>query len=141
MSGTVQPYPVPHSGQDVGEAKDALRAAIRAEREKRSPRVRARAGADLAQVVGDLPQVREARCVAAYVSRPTEPDTLPLLEMLAGRGVRVLLPVLGSGLQRDWAWFTTADDLQVRAPGRPPEPGGPTLGAGALVEAEAIVAP
>ena len=141
MSGTAQPYPVPHGGHDVGEAKDELRAAIRAEREKRSPRSRARAGVELAEVVGALPQVLEAGCVAAYVSRPTEPDTLPLLEMLAGRGVHVLLPVLGTGLQRDWAWFTTPEDLQVRAPGRPPEPGGETLGAEALAEAEAIIAP
>ena len=135
-----QPYPI-RQGQELTEAKEDLRVLIRAERERMTPRARQRAAEGLAQVVGDLAQVRAARCVAAYVSRPTEPDTVPLLERLAARGTRVLLPVLGSGLQRNWAWFTSAQDLQVRAPGRPPEPSGPPLGAEALALAEAIIAP
>jgi 5-formyltetrahydrofolate cyclo-ligase len=141
MSTAAQPYPARPGGPDVTEAKDELRRAIRAERDKRSPRVLARAADDFAQVVGDIPEVRRARCVAAYVSRPKEPGTIPLLERLARRGTRVLLPVLGAGLQRDWAWFTEADDFEVRAPGRPPEPAGPTLGPDALFEAEVVIAP
>ncbi|KGM10728.1 5-formyltetrahydrofolate cyclo-ligase [Cellulomonas bogoriensis] len=141
MSAVAQPYPAHHGALDVFDAKDELRRAIRSEREKRSPRTRARAGIDLAEVVAGLEQVTGAGCVAAYVSRATEPDTLPLLELLAERGTEVLLPVLGAGLQRDWAWFTGVEDLQVRAPGRPPEPGGPTLGAEALAQAQAIIAP
>lgn len=141
MSSAGQPW-IEH-GARLGPSgmKDHLRRAIRAEREKLSPRQRARAAAGFAQVVGDLPQVREAAVVAAYVARPSEPGTIPLLERLAQRGTRVLLPVLGTGLQRDWAWFTTAEDLRVRAPGRPPEPSGPTLGAEAVKEAGAVVAP
>ena len=141
MSSPDQPYPSRRAGLDLTEAKEDLRKAIRAERDKLSLKARTRAAEGFAQVVGDLPQVRAARCVAAYVSRPNEPATVPLLERLAGRGTRVLLPVLGTGLQRDWAWFTTAAELQVRAPGRPPEPPGPTLGAEALSLAEAIIAP
>ena len=141
MSSPAQPYPSRRAGLDLADAKDELRKAIRSERDKMSPKVRLRAAEGFAQVVGDLPQVRTARVVAAYVSRPNEPGTVPLLERLAGRGTRVLLPVLGTGLQRDWAWFTTADELEVRAPGRPPEPPGPTLGAEALTLAEAIIAP
>jgi 5-formyltetrahydrofolate cyclo-ligase len=141
MSSTVQPYPQRQSGDEVFEAKDEFRRAIRAERAKRSPRVLHRAANDFAQVVGDMDEVRQARVVAAYVSRPTEPGTLPLLERLAQRGQRVLLPVLGAGLARDWAWFTDAEDLVVRAPGRPPEPGGECLGPDALADAEVVVAP
>lgn len=140
MSSTVQPYPAT-GGLGIVEAKDELRRAIRAERAKRSPRVLSRAADDFAQVVGDMAEVRRARCVAAYVSRPTEPGTVPLLERLARRGTRVLLPVLGTGLSREWAWFTDPDDLVVRAPGRPPEPSGPCLGPEALGEAEVVVAP
>ncbi|MCL3861255.1 5-formyltetrahydrofolate cyclo-ligase [Actinotalea sp. K2] len=141
MSSAVQPYPASLSAMEIVDAKDELRRAIRAEREKRSPRVRSTAAEVLARVVGDLPQVRDAQVVAAYVSRPTEPGTVPLLERLAARGTRVLLPVLGTGLAREWAWYTTSQDLQVRAPGRPPEPPGPTLGPDALSQAEAIIAP
>lgn len=140
MSSVAQPYP-PLTGLGVVEAKEALRTAIRAERAKRSARMLTRAADDIAQVVGDMPEVRAARCVAAYVSRPTEPGTVPLVERLARRGTRVLLPVLGAGLARDWAAFTHVEDLVERAPGRPPEPGGPPLGAEALAEADAIVAP
>lgn len=141
MSSAGQPYPERLVAVDVVAAKEELRRAIRDARARRPARLRQLAGHALARVVDQIPQVRDATCVAAYVSRPAEPDTLPLIERLADRGVRVLLPVLGAGLQRDWAWFTSADDLQVRAPGRPPEPGGETLGAGALAMADAVVAP
>lgn len=141
MSSVAQPYPARLAGLGSADAKEELRKAIRAEREKLTTRARKRAADGYAQVVGDLPQVRSAKCVAAYVSRANEPGTVPLLERLAARGTRILLPVLGTGLQRDWALFTSTDDLQVRAPGRPPEPGGDTLGPEALAEADAIVAP
>lgn len=141
MASVTQPYPPHHEGTEVTEVKDALRQAIRAQRAKMTERARSRAGADFARVVADLPQVAAASCVAAYVARPTEPPTVPLLERLASRGTQVLLPVLGDGLQRDWAWYTSPADLQVRAPGRPPEPAGPTLSPAALTEAEAIIAP
>lgn len=141
MSSVAQPYPPRVAGQDVAEAKDELRRAIREERLKRSPRARARAAEAFAAVLAGMPHVSGASCVAAYVSRPSEPGTVPLIERLAAQGTRVLLPVLGSGLQRDWAWYTSSDELQVRAPGRPPEPAGPTLGPDALAEAEAIIAP
>ena len=106
-----------------------------------SPRTLSRAGDGFARVVADLPQVAAASCVAAYVARPNEPQTVPLLERLASRGTQILLPMLGDGLERDWAWYTSPADLQVRAPGRPPEPAGPALSPAALTEAEAIIVP
>lgn len=141
MSTVAQPYPPRLPGLDTVDAKDELRRAIREERLKRSSRARTRAAEAFADVVCALPQVAQASCVAAYVSRPSEPGTVPLVERLHAQGIRVLLPVLGAGLQRDWAWYTTTGDLQVRAPGRPPEPAGPTLGAEALAQAEAVIAP
>lgn len=141
MTTAGQPYPARVAGLDPTETKDEMRRAIRAVRDKMPQRARTMAAAGFARVVADLPPVRSAQVVAAYVSRPNEPDTLPLMERLAARGVRILLPVLGTGLQRDWAWFTSAEELQVRAPGRPPEPSGPTLGAEALSLAEAVIVP
>ncbi|WP_298462180.1 5-formyltetrahydrofolate cyclo-ligase [uncultured Cellulomonas sp.] len=150
MSTAAQPYPLPagggyppHGGDTelTQDAKEALRAAIRAARLSRSDRRRQEAALAFADVLDTFPGLSDARCVAVYASRPTEPDTGPLLERLAGRGVRVLLPVLGEGLQRDWAPYAGADDLLQRAPGRPPEPSTPALGPLALAEADVVVAP
>ncbi|WP_448059247.1 5-formyltetrahydrofolate cyclo-ligase [Cellulomonas hominis] len=141
MSSAAQPYPHAYEGLETRELKEAFRAAIRDVRSTRSPRRRAEAARALAEVVETVPDLATARCVAVYAARPTEPDTGPLLEALAARGIRLLIPVLGSGLQREWAEYAGADDLRQRAPGRPPEPSTPPLGAQALAEADLIVAP
>jgi 5-formyltetrahydrofolate cyclo-ligase len=150
MSTAAQPYPLPpgaarggvtQDAEQAEHAKEALRKAIRAGRAARSERRRQEAAAAFADVLGAFPPVRTAQCAAVYASRPGEPDTLPLLERLADRGLRILMPVLGTGLQRDWAPYDGAADLRQRAPGRPPEPGTPHLGAGALAEADVIIAP
>lgn len=135
-----QPYPV-MPGMEPADAKEELRRAIRAQRLARPPRLRAEAAVALAEALAEMPEVRDARCVATYAARPAEPGTDVLLEQLAARGTRVLLPVLGAGLARDWAEYQGPDDLRERAPGRPPEPSGPTLGAEAILDADVVVAP
>lgn len=127
------------AGLDLEEAKELLRAAIRERRAHRSEKERADAAAAFAQHA--LEAVGDARCVSVYVSRPTEPGTLPLLEALHDRGVRLLLPVLGPRLERGWAEFRSIEDLQERAPGRPPEPSGPVLPGEAIAQAEVVLAP
>ncbi len=141
MSTVAQPYPHADEGREVAETKDEFRALLRAARTARSPRRRAEAADALVQVLLTLPALEGARTVAAYSARPTEPGTLPVLEALSARGVGVLLPVLGAGLQREWARYAGPDDLLQRAPGRPPEPSGPSLGAEGLAEADLILAP
>jgi 5-formyltetrahydrofolate cyclo-ligase len=141
MSTAAQPYPHASDGSTITEVKDEFRALIRAARQARSPRRRAEAADALVDVVETVPALADARCVAVYSARPTEPDTGPLLDALAARGVEVLLPVLGAGLQRDWARFAGRHDLLQRAPGRPPEPSTPPLGPDALARADVIVAP
>lgn len=126
-------------GLDAEETKELLRAAIRERRARRSDKERADAAQALA--AHGLEAVGAARCVSIYVARPTEPGTLPLIEALHERGVRILLPVLGPRLERTWAEFRSADDLRERAPGRPPEPSGPTLPGEAIAEAEVVLAP
>ncbi len=144
MSGisvpTPQPYPV-QPGMETGDAKEELRRAIRAQRGLRSVRRRTEAAELLADVIESIPEVRDAGCVAAYAARSAEPGMLPLLDRLADRGVRALLPVLGAGLARDWADYTGPDDLLERAPGRSPEPGGPALGTDAVKLADVVLAP
>jgi 5-formyltetrahydrofolate cyclo-ligase len=139
-SGAFQPYPAGHLG-DPADAKDELRRAIRARRAARSPRQRSDAAAAFADVLESIPAVRDAACVALYAARAAEPGTGVLLDRLAARGVRVLLPVLGLGLARDWAAYEAGEVLRERAPGRPPEPGGPTLGAGAVADADVVIVP
>ncbi|MBO0926734.1 5-formyltetrahydrofolate cyclo-ligase [Cellulomonas sp. zg-ZUI199] len=127
--------------RDASEEKDVLRRRVRAHRAQRSTRRRTESAQRLAQVVLTIPEVAAARCVSIYASRPTEPGTGPLIDALAARGVRLLLPVLGTGLQRDWAEYAGPDDLHERAPGRPPEPSGPALGAAALGDADVVLVP
>ena len=139
---STQPYRSdPDDPELVEHAKDALRSTIRAARSARSERRRHEAAERFAEVLAGEPVVRAALCVAMYASRPGEPDTGALLTVLHGRGVRILLPVLGTGLQRDWAAYAGPDDLLQRAPGRPPEPGTEHLGAAALAGADVVVAP
>jgi len=141
MSSVAQPYPRVSEGDEVEDVKERLRRAIRDARSQRSVRRREAAALALADVVTSIPAVASAGCISVYAARPSEPGTGPLLEALAARGVRLLLPVLGSGLRRDWAEYAGPEDLRERAPGRPPEPGTPTLGASALADADVIVAP
>jgi 5-formyltetrahydrofolate cyclo-ligase len=124
---------------DVADAKQALRAHFRHARRGRSPRDCAALAEDLAETA--LEVVGSASCVAAYVSRPLEPGTAPLLSALHRQGVAVLLPTLGPGLSRGWAEYQGAADLSVRAPGRPPEPSGAASGAEALGSADVVVTP
>ncbi|MFD1507118.1 5-formyltetrahydrofolate cyclo-ligase [Georgenia yuyongxinii] len=126
-------------GYEAEDAKQMLRQLVRTARAHRSERARLLAGARFAE--HGLEAVSHARCVAAYVSQGNEPRSYELLEALHQRGVRVLLPVLGPGLARTWGVYTSAADLQVRAPGRPPEPGGEVLPAETISEADAVVAP
>jgi 5-formyltetrahydrofolate cyclo-ligase len=60
---------------------------------------------------------------------------------LLHRGVRVLQPVLGTGMQRQWAFLDPAQAYVEPAPGRPLEPAGPVLEAAALAEADVILVP
>lgn len=123
------------------EEKAHLRASIRKDRLHRSQRRNEELAEILRDRVLEIPAVADARCVSVYASRPHEPGTLPLIEALHARGVRVLIPRLGDGLQRGWSTYHGGDDLIERAPGRPPEPSGEFLPAEALADADVIVVP
>ncbi|MEE6281406.1 5-formyltetrahydrofolate cyclo-ligase [Georgenia sp. MJ170] len=127
------------TGLELDDVKQALRSAVRDYRSSRSARQRHEAADAFAE--HGVEAVGDVRCVAAYVSNTTEPDTGPLLDALHARGITVLLPMLGPGLARDWGEYRGSADLDLRAPGRPPEPSGPPLGKDALGMAEAIIAP
>lgn len=81
------------------------------------------------------------RCASIYASRPHEPGTEALTELMHEQGIKILMPVLGQGLRRDWATYERGQPLEVRAPGRPPEPPGPGLGEDAIAEADLVIVP
>lgn len=126
---------------ETEEAKEHLRAAIRKARLHRSERKRVAAATALTEHVLAMPTVQHASTVSVYASRATEPRTLDLIQSLHERGVAVLIPMLGDGLQRGWGFYQSAEDLTERAPGRPPEPSGPFLAAAALRDADLVIVP
>ena len=124
---------------EIEDAKILLREAIRAHRQKRSPRECQKAAAQIAEQTA--PMLEGVRCAAIYASRKHEPGTEALLELMHERGIRILMPVLGEGLSRDWATYEPGEPLEVRAPGRPPEPPGPGIGEHAVAEADLVIVP
>ncbi|MBK3555565.1 5-formyltetrahydrofolate cyclo-ligase [Streptomyces sp. MBT56] len=99
-----------------------------------------RAAAVLADAALHLPELADARTVAAYVSVGREPGTRALLEALRGRGVRVLLPVLLSDNDLDWAAYGGPAHLLPTGRGLL-EPDGPRLGPDAVLAADAVLLP
>ncbi|MFJ9028998.1 5-formyltetrahydrofolate cyclo-ligase [Streptomyces sp. NPDC102274] len=94
----------------------------------------------LARRALDLPELADARTVAAYVSMGREPGTRALLDALRARGVRVLLPVLLADNDLDWAEYEGADRLVPAGRGLL-EPDGTRLGVDAVLEAEVVLLP
>ncbi len=126
-------------------AKQTLRSAVRRRREAR--RAEERSAADTARHAVLIAALgpRRPRCVAAYLSAGTEPDTLRLVAWLAARDVRVLLPVLSDGAGRRlpepaWAAYGGPDSLRggwggIAEPAARPQPGR------ALADADVVVVP
>jgi 5-formyltetrahydrofolate cyclo-ligase len=87
------------------------------------------------------PAVPDARrTVTGYVPTDLEPGGAVLPEALRRWGDRVLLPVLRSDLDLDWAEYTGPDCLQP-ARWRLCEPSGPRLGPGAAARAAVLFVP
>lgn len=87
-----------------------------------------------------LPELSDARTVAAYVSVGPEPGTRELLAALRVRNVRVLLPVLMADNDLDWAVYEGPGALRRAGRGLD-EPTGPRLGPDAVLAADAVLLP
>ncbi len=123
------------------EAKAELRTALRLRRTVRTPAERARADAGRFAALTDLftPALDRLGMVAAYLSRPEEPDTLELVAWLAAYQVPTLLPVLTAD-GPDWALYSGPDHVRL-GPHQVPEPTGRPLGPTALAAAGVIICP
>ena len=116
--------------------KKRLRTALRAARDARTPEER-RA---FAERLAAWTPPSGTRRVSCYVGVDTEPDTLPLVDALAARGIDVLLPITLRDFSLDWAVYTGEDDLAAAGYGLR-EPTGPRLGVAALAEVDIVLVP
>lgn len=116
--------------------KADLRRRLRRARTDRTERERATVAATLAEHAAVLP----GSTIAAFVGVRSEPPTVPLLEALHARGVRVLLPVLLADMDLDWAVFAGAAEL-AEGRLRMLEPAGPPLGPDAIATADLVLVP
>ncbi|MEU2575490.1 5-formyltetrahydrofolate cyclo-ligase [Streptomyces anulatus] len=121
-------------------AKSSLRRELLAARALLTKEDAARTAAVLAEAALRVPELADARTVAAYVSVGCEPGTRALLEALRGRGVRVLLPVLLADNDLDWAAYEGPEHLLPAGRGLL-EPEGPRLGPAAVLDADAVLLP
>ncbi|MFJ6610161.1 5-formyltetrahydrofolate cyclo-ligase [Streptomyces sp. NPDC091289] len=121
-------------------AKSSLRRELLAARALLTKEDAVRAAAVLAAEALGLPELADARTVAAYVSVGREPGTRALLEALRGRGVRVLLPVLLADNDLDWAVYEGPEHLLPAGRGLL-EPDGPPLGPAAVLDADTVLLP
>ncbi|MEV6552719.1 5-formyltetrahydrofolate cyclo-ligase [Streptomyces sp. NPDC051597] len=125
---------------DDAAEKALLRAELLGARRLLTPQDVERAGEELARRALGLPELAAGGTVAAYVSVGREPGTRALLDALRTRGVRVLLPVLQSDNDLDWAEYEGADRLEPAGRGLL-EPSGARLGPAAVLEAGAVLLP
>jgi 5-formyltetrahydrofolate cyclo-ligase len=88
----------------------------------------------------ELPEVRRAATVAAYVSVSSEPGTGPLLDLLTAEGKRVILPLLQPDFDLDWAVYAGSHHLHSARRGLL-EPDGPPLGPEAIATADVVLVP
>jgi 5-formyltetrahydrofolate cyclo-ligase len=124
----------------LAAAKAALRAELLAARRLLTAEERAAAGRSLRDALLAEPEAQMAGTVAAYLSVGTEPDTRGLVFALWKRGSYVLLPLLRSDGDLDWASYEGPDSI---APGPRGllEPAEPPRGVTAITSADLVIVP
>lgn len=127
------------SNLPLREAKATLRAVVRKNRKARSHAQLEALEHDLMAQALDF--IGDSKVIASYISVNQEPPTLRLSDALIANGRRLLVPKLGPGLSREWAWYQGHEDLSEQAPGRPPAPSGQPLGAEILGEVNLVIIP
>ncbi|MBV8995010.1 MAG: 5-formyltetrahydrofolate cyclo-ligase [Pseudonocardiales bacterium] len=134
-------------GEVDENAKWALRQRLVAARRAVPAAVRKAETAALAEAalattaLAEAPLAGPPGTVCAYWPVGSEPGAPELLDTLARRGWRVLLPVVGAAaVPLDWAEYAGAGSLRA-APLGLLEPAGPRLGAAAIATAALVLVP
>ena len=115
----------PASGSEgLPGAKAALRRRLLAARSQLTDAQRAEAARAVRDAVLGLPETQMAGTAAVYYSVGTEPDTRGLIYALWKRGTYILLPLLLTGGDLDWASYEGPDSLAAGPRGllQPSEP-------------------
>jgi 5-formyltetrahydrofolate cyclo-ligase len=125
---------------ELRSRKITLRRRLLTERAEMSAPERSVAGRSLRDAVLSLPEAQMAGTVAAYISVGTEPETRGLVYALWKRGTYVLLPLLLSDNDLDWASYEGPDSL---APGPRGllQPTEPPRGPAAVTSADLVIVP
>jgi len=124
----------------VQQDKAVLRKQLLAARSALNADERREAGRLIRDSLLDLPELQMAGTVAAYYSVGAEPDSRGLVYALWKRGTYVLLPLLRSDGDLDWASYEGPDSL-VPGPRGLREPGEPPRGTEAVARADLVLAP
>jgi 5-formyltetrahydrofolate cyclo-ligase len=125
-------------GQSTAAEKTAVRGTVLAARRSLTVEVRQLAAVRVQHGLLALVRATRPEVTAGYVPLPSEPGGADLPEVLAAHG-RLLLPVLRTDLDLDWAWFAGPDSLPVGQGLR--EPTGPRLGLSTIGRADLVVVP
>jgi len=123
----------------VQDAKRALRAKLLGRRAQRPPAERLAAAEALRARACALPEVLAASRLACYASAAEEPGTQPLLATLSTRACTVLLPLLQTDFDLDWAAYEPGSLREARF--GIDEPAGPPLGADAVLDVSVVILP
>ena len=129
-----------HDDVALRSRKVALRRQLSARRAQIEDPQRAASGRSLRDAVLSLPETQMAGTVAAYVSVGAEPDTRGLVYALWKRGTYVLLPVLLTDYDLDWASYEGPDSL-VTGPRGLLQPTEPPRGVTAVTSADLVIVP
>jgi 5-formyltetrahydrofolate cyclo-ligase len=121
-------------------SKAQVRAELLARRRAMDDHERAGAAEAIALHALAVPVIARATRVACYLSMPAEPGTGPLIAGLLARGTEVVVPISRDDHTLDWVAYDPAAPVVTSSLGIP-EPGGPRLGAGALLECAVVIVP
>jgi 5-formyltetrahydrofolate cyclo-ligase len=124
----------------LAERKAMLRKDLVAARVSMSVSDRQAAGRALRDTLLGLPETGMAGTIAAYLSVSTEPETAALVFALWKRGSYVLLPVMLTDNDLDWASYEGPDSLRPGPHGLL-EPAEPRRGTEAIRSADLIIVP
>jgi 5-formyltetrahydrofolate cyclo-ligase len=125
---------------ELRSRKIALRRQLLTERAEMGAPERSAAGRSLRDAVLSLPEAQMAGTVAAYISVGTEPETRGLVYALWKRGAYVLLPLLLSDNDLDWACYEGPDSLAAGPRGLL-QPTEPPRGPAAVTSADLVIVP
>jgi len=123
--------------------KDEWRRGLLSERRRVPASVRFAEAMSLADHLTAGRLVRPGQTLCAYVPVGSEPGSAQMLDEVADRGVRVLLPIIearGGQAPLDWGWYDGRDSLRPGGYGIP-QPIGERLGPAALRIADVVLVP